>query len=177
MIRRFARPYARAIIDVVGTPEKANALRMELSRFEGARRSSPELQELYANPGIEHAAKMKVTSAIAARLGLTPMAIKVLEILITNRRINDLGAINDGVAEFVRASTNTVAASVRTAHALSDAERGELQRTLEQKFGRKVDLEVEVDPELLGGFVARVGSEVYDASVVGKIEKFRDSLQ
>ena len=177
MIRRFARPYARAIMDVVQSPEKANDLRLELARFEKARKVSAELQQIYANPGIEHDAKMNVTRAIATRLQLSDMAIKVLEIVIRNHRVNDLGAIIEGVAEMARAQTNTVAARVTTAHTLSDAEQAQLQKTLEQKFGRKVDLEVTTDPELLGGFIARVGSEVFDASVIGKIEKFRESLQ
>ena len=47
---------------------------------------------------------------------------------------------------------------------------------LEKKVGAKVDIDITVDPELIGGFVAKIGSEVYDASVSGKIEKFRESL-
>jgi F-type H+-transporting ATPase subunit delta len=177
MIRRFARPYARAIMDVVGSTEKANELRGELAQFEKARAGSRDLQELYANPGIENDAKLKVTRAITARLGLSDLAVKVLDVLIRNHRMNDLGAIVAAVAAYVRESTNTLSAEVRTAHELTDGERAELQRTLEKKFGQKVDVEVKTDPELLGGFVAKVGSEVYDASVIGKIDKFRESLQ
>ena len=65
MIRRFARPYARAIMDVVQSPEKATAVRAELTRFDEALKSSTELQDLYANPGIEYARKAKITQTIA----------------------------------------------------------------------------------------------------------------
>lgn len=176
MIRRFARPYARAIIDVVGSPAGAQGVRQDLERFEAARRAAADLQQLYANPGIEHSVKMKVTNAIAGRLGLGELSLKVLDLLVRNHRINDLGGIVEALAAYIREATNTVAADVRTAHALSDAERAELQSTLEKKFGRKVELELTTDPALLGGFVAKVGSEIYDASVVGKIERFRESL-
>ena len=176
MIRRFARPYARAIIDVVGSPIAAQGIREELARFEASRRGAADLQELYANPGIEHDVKMKVTRAIAEKLALSELTVKVLEVLIRNHRINDLDAIVDALATYIRQATNTVAAEVRAAHTLSDAERAELLATLERKFGRKVELELTTDPSLLGGFVARVGSEIYDASVVGRIERFRESL-
>jgi F-type H+-transporting ATPase subunit delta len=176
MIRRFARPYARAIMDVAGSTAAAQSLREELTRFAAARRGSTDLQELYANPGIEHDVKMKVTRAIAGKLSLSDLGVKVLEVLIRNHRINDLDAIVEGVATYIRQATDTVAAHVRAAHALSAAERAELQATLERKFGRKVELELTTDPSLLGGFVARVGSEVYDASVTGRIERFRESL-
>lgn len=176
MIRRFARPYARAIMDVVGSPAAAQGVRQDLERFEAARRGAADLHDLYANPGIEHSVKMNVTNAIAKRLGLGELSLKVLDVLVRNHRINDLGAIVEALAAYIREATNTVAADVRTAHALSDAERTELQSTLEKKFGRKVELELTTDPALLGGFVAKVGSEIYDASVVGKIERFRESL-
>jgi F-type H+-transporting ATPase subunit delta len=176
VIRRFARPYARAIMDVLGTPEKANALRNELANFETVRKASADLQQLYANPGIEHDSKMQVTRTLSARLGLSDMAVKVLEVLIRNHRMNNLDSIVEAVAEMVRQATNTVAADVRSAHRLSSQEEADLRLTLEKRAGRKVELVVSTDTDLIGGFVARIGSEVYDASVAGKIDKFRESL-
>lgn len=163
-------------MEVAGSPEKANAIRNEMVRFEQARKASAELQEMYANPAIENEAKIKVTRALTSRLGLSEMANKVLEVLIRNQRINDLESVAEGLAEMVREATGTVAARVRSAHRLSEQELAELRHALEKKAGRKVDLEVSTDPALIGGFVARIGSEVYDASVVGKITKFRESL-
>jgi len=176
VIRRFARPYARAIMDVVASPEKANALRLELARFDAMRKASTELHELYANPGIEYAHKSQITATIAKRLGLSAMAVKVLDVLTRNRRMNDLDAVVEALAEMIRQATDTVAAEVRSAKPLSDQEQAELRRTLEKKAGRKVELSITTDPELIGGFVAKMGSEVFDASVSGKIEKFRESL-
>lgn len=176
MIRRFARPYAKALMEVTNSAEKANALRAELERFEQVRMSSTELQELYANPGFDFAAKSGVTQTIARKLGLSDLAGKVLDLLIQNHRMNDLRAIVDGLAEMVRRATGTLAAEVRAAQPLSNQDLAELRRTLETKFGRRVDVTVTTDLSLLGGFVAKVGSEVYDASVAGKIHKFRESL-
>lgn len=176
MIRRFARPYARAIMEAAQTPDKAAALRDELVRFEEVRRSSRELQELYANPGFEHAAKNNVTAAIGKRLGLSELATRVLDVLIRNHRINDLDGIIAGLSAAIRQATGTVAAEVRSASQLSPGELSELKSMLEKKVGAKVEVDVTVDPSLIGGFVAKIGSEVYDASVAGKIDKFRASL-
>jgi F-type H+-transporting ATPase subunit delta len=177
MIRRFARPYARAIMDVAGSPEKASNIRVELTRFEQTRRAAADLQEMYANPGIEADSKISVTKSIARRLELSETTtVKVLEVLIRNRRINDLDSVVDALAAMIRQATGTLAAQVRTAHRLTDQELKTLRRLLEKKFARNVELEVSVDPALLGGFVAKVESEVYDASVAGKINKFRESL-
>jgi F-type H+-transporting ATPase subunit delta len=176
MIRRFARPYARAIMDVVQSPDRASALVEELKRFEQTRKGSAELHDLYANPAIEGGVKTSVTRTVAQKLGLSEMAVKVLEVLIHNHRINDLAAINEALLDLIRQETGVVAAAVRAAQQPSPGEIEELKRTLEKKVGRKVEVEVSVDPALLGGFVAKIGSEVYDASVAGKINKFRESL-
>ena len=176
MIRRFAHPYARAIMDVTGSPEKAASVRDELGRFEKARKAAPDLAEVYANPAIDFDTKLAVTRTIAKRLGLSDMAVKVLEVLIRNRRINHLDSIVEALAALIRQATGAVAAEVRAAHRLNEQEVKQLRAVLEKKFGRKVEVEVTTDPTLLGGFVAKVGSEVYDASISGKINKFRESL-
>jgi F-type H+-transporting ATPase subunit delta len=176
VIRRFARPYARAIMDVVRSPQKASDLRHELARFDQARKSASDLQELYANPGIEPSSKLAVTSQIAKRLGLSEMAVKVLEVLINNRRMNDLGSIVEALATMVNEALDIVVAEVRTAHHLDQAEVVTLQQMLERKVGKSVEVHLTTDPMLLGGLVAKIGSEIFDASVAGKIEKFRTSL-
>lgn len=176
MVRRFARPYARAMMDVAGTPEKANVVREELARFEKARSGSAEMQELFANPGIDIDSKLAITKTIAGKLGVTELSLRLLELLIRNHRMNQLGAILDALTSYVNEALGVSVANVRSAHELSEAEVAELRKTLETKVGGKVDLTVATDPTLLGGFVARIGSEIYDASVVGKINKFRNSL-
>jgi F-type H+-transporting ATPase subunit delta len=176
VIRRFARPYARAIMSVVGSPKEAGQIRTELQRFEEARRTAGDLQALYANPGIDVPSKMRITEAIAARLGLSEITIKVLRILVQNHRVNDLAAIVEALSAMVNQALDIVVADVRSAHVLDPQETRELQAMLEHKVGKRVEIHLSTDPTLLGGFVARLGSEIFDASVAGKIEKFRTSL-
>ena len=176
MIRRFARPYARAILDVAQSPQRANTVRAELDRFDQALRQSHDLQQLYANPGIENETKFKVTHAIASRLGLSDLTGKVLEVLIRNHRINQLDGVVDALTQMVNDELNIAVVDVRSAHKLTEQELAQLRKTLEQKAGRRVEVRLTTDPSLLGGFVAKIGSEVYDASVAGKIQKFRESL-
>ena len=176
MIRRFARPYARAIMDVAKSPTAAGGVRDDLKTFESVRSSARDLADVYANPGIDLDSKLKITSSVTQRLGIGELSSRVLEVLIRNRRINDLGSIIEALAAMIREATGTLAAEVRAAHHLTPDEQAALARTLEQKFGRKIEVSVTTDPNLLGGFIAKVGSEVFDASVSGKINRFRESL-
>jgi F-type H+-transporting ATPase subunit delta len=164
------------MMDVAKTPQAAAVVRDELARFEEARAAATDLRDVYANPGIDAESKRKITHAIAQKLFVGDLSSRLLDILIQNHRINDLGSIVEALSAMIREATGTLAAEVRAAHRLTPDEQAALARTLEQKFGRRVEITVTTDPTLLGGFIAKVGSEVYDASVSGKINRFRESL-
>ena len=176
MIRRFARPYAKALMEVAGSPEKANALRGELMKFEAALRSSAELREVYANPGIPAETKTAITDRIVGKLKMSEVAVRAIAMLVRFNRVTDISAILEGLTVYVNDALGVAVVEVRSAKTLSPDEMSKLAAVLSRKTGRKVELDVVTDPKLLGGFVARIGSEVYDASVSGKIEKFRESL-
>jgi F0F1-type ATP synthase delta subunit len=125
-------------MDVAQSPEKAATLRDELTAFEKVRKSSADLQAMYANPGIEFDVKNKITAAIAQRIGMSDLAVRLLDVLIRNRRINDLSDIVAGLATMIREATGTVAADVRSASVLSASEEAALRAMLERKAGAKV---------------------------------------
>lgn len=176
MIRRFARPYARAIMEAAGSPAKANELRGELMRFADALRSSQELRDLYANPGIEETHKVAITEQLARKMKASDLATRTLEVLLRHHRINDIDAVVAALAAYVNAALGVAVAEVRSAKSLGADEIQQLAETLSKKVGKKVELDIKTDPKLLGGFVVRIGSEIWDASVIGKINKFRESL-
>ena len=175
MIRRFARPYARAIMDAAGSPQEASKLRGELLIFANALRGSKELRELYANP-VDEATKLEITRQIARKMKASDLATRTLEVLVQHHRINDIDAIVDALQSYVNAALGIAVAEVRSAKPLNADEIKELADTLSNKVGKKVELDIKTDPKLLGGFVVKIGSEIWDASVAGKINKFRESL-
>ena len=176
MIRRFARPYARAIVEAGKTPQAANALRGELLRFDAALKTSEDLRAFYANPAVDLETRLKVTRSLVSKMKLSDLAGRIAEVLVRNHRINDLTAILDAVAAYVNKALSVAVAEVRSAKPLSPDEMKRLADVLSKKVGKSVELDVKTDPKLLGGIVVRIGSEIWDASVVGKIHKFRESL-
>jgi F-type H+-transporting ATPase subunit delta len=175
MIRRFARPYAHAMMDAAGSPAKASALRGELLLFANALRGSSELRDLYANP-VDEATKLEITRQLARKMKASDLATRTLEVLVQHHRINDIDAILEALLAFINKALGVAVAEVRTANTLTADEISELADTLSKKVGKKVELDIKTDPQLLGGFVVKIGSEIWDASVIGKINKFRESL-
>jgi F-type H+-transporting ATPase subunit delta len=176
MIRRFARPYAKAIMDAAGSTEGAIALHAEVSRFAEVLRSSEELRAVFENPGVDAGGKTGVVEAIGAKLAISDFGQRVLEVFLRNDRINDVDDILEALGDMINTATNTVVAQVRSAHALDESEKERLRTALEAKLDRNVQLEITTDRMLLGGFVATVGSEVWDASVIGQLNRFRENL-
>jgi F0F1-type ATP synthase delta subunit len=90
VIRRFARPYAKAMMELAGTAENSRRMHGELLAFERARASNTKLSSLYENPGVSSDQKLRVTQEIAARLDIDPLGLRLLETLVHHHRINDL---------------------------------------------------------------------------------------
>lgn len=176
MIRRFARPYARAILDAAGSAAKANAVRGELMSFSKALAISPELRDLYLNPAVDEERKLAVTRQLAQKMKASDLAVRTLEVLVRFHRINELDAILEALAVYVNRELGVAVAEVRSAKSLSAEEIAQLAGTLAKRVGKQVELDIRTDPSLLGGIVVKIGSEIWDASVIGKINKFRESL-
>lgn len=176
MIRSYARPYAKAILEVAESAAQARTFHEELSRFEKVRRSSQPLEDAMENPAVGVEARLGIVREVAGRLELSELALRILEVLTRNHRINQLGAVLDALEQMVNDEAGISVAKVRAAHELDETQRAELRTALEERFQKTIQLEVSTDPELLGGFVAQIGSEIYDASIRGRIENLRESL-
>jgi F-type H+-transporting ATPase subunit delta len=91
-------------------------------------------------------------------------------------RLDHLAAIVAAYQELADAALGRVRAQVRTAVALTGAEKDQLARHLQSQLGKQIILEETVDTNLLGGFVAQVGSFILDGSLDGQLGRMRERL-
>lgn len=174
MIRSFAAPYAKAFSEVYPDPARAKSIHDELQRFQKTVEQHDELRTVLENPAIDADAKRAIANRIATQLGVGSDGMKILGVLAGNQRLHQMDSILQAWLAAIHRQTGTVVAQVRSAHPLSDAERAELRVALEKKTGRTVAMEVSTDPALLAGFVAQIGSELWDASVAGQIRRLEN---
>jgi len=174
-----ATRYARALADVTTAPAaalKAPDALSQLRSFEAAYHSSPELQNALTTPAVAAARKRAVVNRIAEQLKLSPIARNFLFVLIDHRRITQLGAILSGFELLVDERLGFARAEVSAPAELSDAQRGAITAQLEQLTGKRMRTHFSVDPALIGGVVARIGSTVYDGSVRGQLQALGQRL-
>jgi F-type H+-transporting ATPase subunit delta len=117
--------------------------------------------------------KSLLASALA---DLQPQVAVFVRTLVTDRELNKLDTIAEEFETLVVRRSQYVLAHVRSAVALTEEERAALEQTLSKRFGGSLDAEYEVDPTLIGGVVVRVGDEVIDGSLSGKLSALRDRL-
>jgi F-type H+-transporting ATPase subunit delta len=172
-----ARRYAAALYDVVSkTGDPAVAAR-DLDAVRDLIDGSAELQQMLASPGVSADKKGAIVSAvIKAGGGVSVEVTRLVEILAGRNR---LGLIANLAAAFrvrLREAQRIVPAEVITAAPLTDAQRVAVQAAIAKASGRDVTLSARVDPAIMGGVIARVGSVVFDGSVTRQLERLRQRL-
>jgi F-type H+-transporting ATPase subunit delta len=140
----------------------------------GALSDSRELKAVLGSPGVPPEGKEAVLEALASRAGLDETGRRFLKVVLKNGRLLHLSEILAGIREAVDARAGVAPARITAATELSEAEKSRLVEELSRRTGRKIRASFEVEPALLAGFVARVGSMVYDASAATAIEKFKE---
>ena len=176
MAARFTKPYVEAVREAAGSLEAFEALAPPLERLAAAVGESEELRTLLRNPGVRREQKRTVLAALASRLGLEGLALRLAGVLLANRRLARVSEMVTAIREQSNKERRILEAEVTTARPLTDGAKSELSRALEAKTGRTIRLSTSVEAALLGGFVIRVGSEIYDASLAHRLEKAKNAL-
>ncbi|HEV2115397.1 MAG TPA: ATP synthase F1 subunit delta [Terriglobales bacterium] len=169
--------YARAFADVV-TDRNLDAaqVRREVRSLAAVVEQNSELRRVWEAPALPAAQKRAVLDAVAKRAGVSPVVRNFLAVLIDHERIPMLDQIVRQFEVELDRRLNLAEAEITSARDLSPEEK----RVLEAKIGRLTGKQVRAsyfrDPSLLGGAVIKVGSTIYDGSVLGQLNKIREHL-
>lgn len=171
-----ARRYARALFSLAREAQSTDAARGELSAMAGLFEESAELSQALFRPLHPVEQRRGVLDGVCQRLGTSETVRHFLAFLIDQRRLVDFDTIREEFERLADAAAGRTHASVVTASPLSDDQRERLTRALSQRTGQQVELRVEVDPSLVGGAIARVGTVVFDGSLETQLARLRSSL-
>jgi F-type H+-transporting ATPase subunit delta len=171
-----ARRYARALHDLAAEARRAEPVAEELAGFEQLLGRDRELREVLLRPWVKASTKRAIVLEVASRLDVSPLTRNFLALVAQRRRLDALGEILEAYRARVDEAAGRIRARVRSAAPLADGERAALRERLGRRLGKTVLLDTEVDPALLGGFVAEVGSQVLDMSVAGQLSALGERI-
>ena len=175
--RASAARYARALLDVVvkdGNPEQ---IEQELTAFAGLVERTPEMRKAFASPAVPTTAKRGILEQVIARMQLSTPLARLLLMLADGERLALIADLAPKYSAALREHRGVVQAEVTTAAPMPPEQQAQFETRLAKATGRRVTMTTRVDPALIGGAVARVGSVVYDGSVARQLEKMKERLE
>ena len=173
----IARRYAKALFELAVEAGRIDAWSQALAVVKRAVEGSAELREVLANPVYTREQRQAVATRLGAALKLDREPASLLALLAERNRLDQLPAIADSFAELADEKMGRVRARVTSAAALDEPTAGALAERLAAATRARVVMERAVDPALLGGVVAQVGSVVYDGSLRAQLETLRRVLK
>ncbi len=175
MSSEIAEPYAQALMSVAQQHDLTEQFGNSCRDIESLMDESPDFRDFMANPVIDPEAKKAVLRQVFG--DANPYFINFLMLLVDKRRIIFLKEIAAQFSNLLRKLNQVALAEVISAKELND---GQKQALVEKVKGiteaRDVELKITVDPDLIGGVIIKVGSQVLDASVRGQLRRIGMSL-
>jgi len=169
--------YARALLDVA-VKEQADLERIEndLSQFADLFKQYPLLEKVLLNPAVPVPRKRAAVADLLAQAKFTPIVTKLLTLLADRDRLVLIPDLLASYRDRLLEHRGVVRAEVTTASTLDPGRADAIRQGLAALTGRTVQLATKIDPAIVGGLIARIGSTVYDGSVTRQLEKMKERL-
>jgi F-type H+-transporting ATPase subunit delta len=171
VLNTIATPYAEALLQVAEARNETDTVAEQVRELLSIWNGSPELRAAMASPVLEPEAKKAALTKLFAEQ-LTPSFQNLLKMLADRHRIVVLDAVLVRFLELYRDLRGITLAKVTSATSLSDEQQQQLNDKVRAIAGTKdVEFDLQVDPDLIGGFVVSMGSRVIDASLSGQVRR------
>ncbi|MFV0388170.1 MAG: ATP synthase F1 subunit delta [Pyrinomonadaceae bacterium] len=176
-LEMIARRYAGALADVVTKEGNTDVVSDELLKFNDLISANEDLRGAFFNPAISQDNKKNLLEALINKTKPNKITANFLRVLLRNDRLSQLGLINQEFVSVLEERNGIVSAKVISARELSDSEKSEMEASLiKATGGSKIKLSYEIDADIIGGAITRVGSTVYDGSVRTQLNSLREQM-
>lgn len=174
---RVASKYAEAVIDLAFATggDAPQIIGQDLSAINKVVADTPDFTVVLNHPSINSDRKKELLlSLFGAKVHY--LTSRLLGLLADKRRLDLLAAIENEYFALLRARQNIVTAHLVSAEPLLDVTVSQIKEKLAAKLGKRLEIDVKLDPSLLGGLVLRVGDQVLDGSLKGKLQVLERAL-
>lgn len=173
---QIVEPYAEALMSLGQSNNLTEQFGEDVRSLLGLLKESKELKTFLENPIIEAQDKRAIVQQIVGEEG-NPYFLNFLKLLVDRRRIIFIEAIGERYLELLRKLNNTVLAEVISAVELNDTQKQQvIEKIKNLTEAQGVELSTKIDPDIIGGVVIKVGSQVFDASLRGQLRRISLSL-
>jgi len=173
----MAGRYATALFELAREINAIDAVKADLERFDALVAENPDLNRLVRSPVFSAAEQLQALSAVLDRAGIGGLAAKFLKLVTMNRRLFAARDMVRGYRELVALHKGEATAEVTVAERLKDDHVAALKSALKAVCGKDVDLNIKIDPAIIGGLVVKLGSRMVDTSLRTKLNAIRHAMK
>ena len=177
IVSGMAGRYATALFELARDANAIDAVKTDLERLDALIAESPDLLRLVRSPVFSADEQLQALGAVLQRAGIGGLAEKFLKLVTTNRRLFAVRDMIKGFRELVAVHKGQATAEVMVAEPLKDDHVAALKSALKAVSGKDVDLNVKIDPAILGGLVVKLGSRMVDTSLRTKLNAIRHAMK
>lgn len=172
-----AERYATALFELAETAKKLDATEKDLHKLKAVFAGSDELRKMAASPLYSAEDKASALVAVAKKAKVSKLVSQFVGAAALNKRAADIPSIIDAFQVKLDRKRGSTRARVTSAKKLTAAQLKSIAAGLKTSLGRDVEIDTEVDPALLGGFVVKIGSRLFDSSLKTKLEGLKLAMK
>lgn len=169
----FTRPYARAFVEAAPPGYDFGVFLEAGEAMVRAFASNPKLRAFVLAPNVPRESKSKAIAELARKTGMNEYGARFLQVMLRNHRILEAGAVFRALRDLNDEIHGVLRVQVTVPGPLTEGEKAAIQDAIAARTGKAVRMQIDFDPKLIGGFVARAGSRVFDGSVAAEIRRFQ----
>lgn len=169
----LAGRYALALIDLADEKKELDAVAEDLRGLKAAVVESEDLRRLMRSPLFTRVQQRQAMEALLEKFGVGGLTRKFVLLVTQNRRLFALPGMIDAYLQELARRRGEVTAQVTSAYELSEAQKAALNDALKGVVGAKVQIDLTVDPGLIGGLIVKVGSRMIDNSLRSKLQRLQ----
>jgi F-type H+-transporting ATPase subunit delta len=176
-VSTMAGRYATALFELAGEANAVDAVKADLDRFDALLSESADLSRLVRSPVFSVDEQSQALTAVLQRAGIGGLAANFLKLAAANRRLFAVRDMIKAFRELVAQHKGEATAQVTVAEKLKDEHVAALRAALKAVSGKDIDLDIKIDPAIIGGLVAKLGSRMVDTSLRTKLNAIKHAMK
>ena len=175
--KTIANKYALALYQLAEEKNRVNIVYDHIRLVTELVRENEQFKNFLSNPILKSDEQEKIIRIISDRLNLDAMVTNFMCFMSKNRRLYIFSLIYDQLGNIINKVQGKLEATVVSAIELDAKALKEIQETLENREGKKVNLIKKVDPNIIGGLIIFIGSKLFDNSIKGKMNRLEFNMK
>ena len=176
-VASLAERYAAALFELADERHALDAVAGDLRELRTMLQQSHDLARLLRSPVLSREDQAKAIAALSERAGLSELTRDFLGVAAGNRRLFAVPAMIEAYLNQLAERRGEVTAEITTAQPLNETQQNTLAEQLRRAVGRRVTVDLRVDPSLLGGMIVKVGSRMIDGSLKSRLHRLQLAMK